>query len=78
MPIQRQIGHQPLELAVLLTQLPQLAQLRQDEPTVLLLPDVELPICRHTSPTGVPLSACFRAYRIFSSEFLDRFIAFAP
>ena len=40
-PVQRQVRHQPFEFAVLLAQLPQLAQLAQCQPRVLLLPDVK-------------------------------------
>src|SRR5208337_2818959 len=38
--VQRQIRHQPLELGVLLAQLPELAQLAQSQACVLLLPHV--------------------------------------
>ena len=41
MPIQCQIGHQPLQSAVLVAQLTQLAYLEQSQVPVALLPDVK-------------------------------------
>jgi hypothetical protein len=38
--VEREVSDQALELAVLLAQLPQLTQLVQSQPRVLLLPDV--------------------------------------
>jgi hypothetical protein len=39
-PVQTQIGHQALQLAVLITELPQLSQFVQPEPRILLLPKI--------------------------------------
>src|SRR5215471_18180717 len=41
MAIEREVGDQPLEFAILLAQLPQLAQLAQAQARVFLLPDVK-------------------------------------
>src|ERR1700704_1693585 len=40
-PVQAQIRHQALQLRVLIAQLPQLAQLLQSQPRILLLPQVK-------------------------------------
>jgi hypothetical protein len=40
-PVQRQVRHQPLELGLLIAQLPQLPQLAQRQSRVFLPPDVE-------------------------------------
>ena len=40
-PIERQIGHQPLQSGVLIPQLPELADLEKPKVAVALLPDVE-------------------------------------
>ena len=41
MAIQREIRHQPFQLGIFLSQLPELAQFAQPEPRVLTLPHVE-------------------------------------
>jgi len=41
MTIEREVGDQPLEFAVLVAQLPQLAQFTQSQAGVFLLPDVK-------------------------------------
>jgi hypothetical protein len=49
-PIQRQIGHQPLQSGVLVPQLPELADLKQPQVAVALLPDIE----RRLADTHLP------------------------
>jgi hypothetical protein len=82
--VQREIGHQPLQLTVLLTQLPQFPQLAQTQSGILLLPQVKrlladrlIPCLRQISTTVSPDSASLRTRRIASS-LCPRFAIFRP
>ena len=63
---QDQIRYEPLDLLVLVAQLPQLSQLRHSHASELPAPRVERlrlhPIFRQISHTGVPDYACLTAY----------------
>jgi hypothetical protein len=72
-PIEREIADDTLEPCVLLLELFEPPQLGDPEVGVLPLPDIEgrlaplTPICRHTSETGIPESACRSVNAICSS-----------
>ena len=69
--VQREVRDQVLKLRVLLAQLPELAQLAQAQPRILLLPNVEGrfadPVFAPMSATLAPPSACRIARKICSS-----------
>ena len=82
--VERQIRYEPLESRILGLELPKLAQLRDTQARVLILPDVKGRLGnsspRQTSETGVPASAWRKTYAICSCVNLDFFIAslFSP
>jgi hypothetical protein len=53
MPNEREIGHQPLQLRVFFSPLPQLSQLAQPEPRILSLPQVERLLTDADLPTDL-------------------------
>ena len=69
--VQTQISHQFLQSLIFIFQLPQTPQFRHAQTGEFLLPVVkvasEMPIFLQTSPTRVPVSACFSANAICSS-----------
>jgi hypothetical protein len=77
--VQTQVRNQLFQLSVFVLKLLQAPQFTNPETAVRLLPAVERllrnPICRMTSATGVPVSACFSAKAICSSVYLDFFIS---
>lgn len=79
MLVETEVCDQLLELAVLLLEQLQSAQLADAEPGVQRLPPVESllrnPYRRMTSATDVPVSACLSAYDICSSVYLLFFTA---
>jgi hypothetical protein len=81
-PIQRQIGDQPLQPGVLVPQLPQLAHLEQPEVAVALLPvevrrlaDPHLPAHIRDRLTGVPLLQSKQDLLLGEPGLLHRFLS---
>lgn len=69
--VQTQVSHQFLQPQIFILQLPQTPQFGHAQTGEFLLPVIkvasEMPIFRQTSPSRVPVSACFRANAICSS-----------
>ena len=70
--VEREVRDQAREGNVVVLQLPEPSDLAHAEVRELLPPEVErrlvTPICRQTSPTGVPRSTWRKAYAICASE----------